>query len=114
MPGARPGEAPALEDQEPLYVEDGLCRIEVKTKDGRGRTIKSAAPSHEDRYGKLVDSDRAFVAEALATAHPEVDIDSLSPTAEITYSRASLVDLEAGTRVTVDGRLTSVLQDGHA
>lgn len=97
-----------------LYVEDRLCRVEVKTKNGRGMTLKAASPSHIDRYGTLVEGDRRFVTEVLATAHPEVDIASLAPTAEITYSRACLVDLGAGTRVTIDGRLSSVLSNGHA
>ena len=97
-----------------LYVEDRLCRVEVKTKNGRGMTFKSASPSHVDRYGTLIDDDRSFVTDALASTHPEVDIASLISTAEITYTRACLVDLNAGTRMTIDGRLQSILSGGCA
>ncbi|MEO6470799.1 MAG: VTC domain-containing protein [Aeromicrobium sp.] len=97
-----------------LYVEDNLCRVEVKTKSGRGATIKDTFPSHVSRYGKLCDDELDFVADTLFTAHPEVDVKTLAPRAEITYLRACLVDLAGGTRVTIDGKLTSVLREGRA
>ena len=96
-----------------LYVEDDLCRVEVKTKSGRGETLKAALVSHADRYGILDDTDRDFVAHSLAHAHPEVDIADLAPRAEITYTRACLADLDNGTRLTIDWQLRSVLREGR-
>ena len=97
-----------------LYVEDQLCRIEVKTKNGRGGTIKTVAPSEPSRYARLDGAERGFVAKVLADVHPEVEIDALIPTAEVTYARASLADLKAGTRVTFDWNLLATLRGGDA
>lgn len=97
-----------------LYAEDHLCRVEVKTKSGRGLTEKTVHPSETDRYGSLIGDDLAFVGNVLSIPHPEVDVETLTPRAEITYLRTCLVDLVGGTRVTIDTRLTSVLREGHA
>ena len=95
-----------------LYVEDGLCRIEVKTKDNRGGTQKVMGPSHPDRYGLLVDDELEFVSAHLLTEHPEIDIERLAPSAEISYTRATLTDLAEGTRVTIDWNLNCRLAGG--
>jgi len=97
-----------------LYAEDRLCRVEVKTKSGRGMTLKTGEASHVDRYGRLVGDELEFVTGVLSAPHPEVDVETLAPQAEILYSRACLVDLIGGTRITIDGKLTSVLREGHA
>lgn len=95
-----------------MYVEDDFCRVEVKTKSGRGQTLKDAVVSHPDRYGSLGGDERAFVANTLSDAHPEVDVARLDPSAEITYTRACLADLADGTRLTIDWGLRSVLSQG--
>lgn len=95
-----------------LYVEDQLCRIEVKTKDNRGGTDKVMAPSHPDRYGMLIGEERDFVISHLAGSHPELDVLSLVPSAEISYTRATLANLEVGTRVTIDWNLHCRLEPG--
>ncbi|WP_187271736.1 VTC domain-containing protein [Aeromicrobium terrae] len=97
-----------------LYVEDGLCRVEVKTRSSRGRTVKAVAPSESGRHGHLSGADREFVARTLEPDHPELDVDALRPTAEITYERSCLVDVDAGRRLTIDHRLSSVLAHGRA
>jgi VTC domain-containing protein len=96
------------------YVEDDLCRIEVKTKNGRGETVKATGPSSVQEYGRLGDDDLAFVESVLASGHPELRIDELVPCAEVTYVRATLADLAAGTRVTIDWGLEATLQGGSA
>lgn len=97
-----------------LYVEDRLCRIEVKMKNGRGATVKTVGPSDVDRYGQLSGDEHQFVREALAGQHPDVDVDSLVPSAEVTYARATLVDIDAGARVTIDWRVNATLDGGSA
>jgi hypothetical protein len=84
-----------------LYVEDDLCRVEVKTKDNSGATIKAMAPSNPSRFGSLTGSDRKFVALQLA-GHSDADVSALIPAAEIDYTRSTLADVDAGTRVTID------------
>ncbi|MEU6548690.1 VTC domain-containing protein [Streptomyces sp. NPDC046915] len=89
-----------------LYAEDGLCRVEVKTKDGRGATVKHALRVAAAAYGALGLEAGAFVDEVLGRSGIPVTAAELSPAAEIRYVRAALADLGHGTRVTLDGALT--------
>ncbi|MEU9125290.1 polyphosphate polymerase domain-containing protein [Streptomyces sp. NPDC048506] len=89
-----------------LYAEDGLCQVEVKTKDGRGATVKHVLKATAEDYGRLDSEAAGFVDAVLAAAGPVgVTAADLVPAAEVTYVRAALADLDAGTRVTLDGRL---------
>jgi hypothetical protein len=88
-----------------LYVEDDLCRVEVKSKDNTGATLKVMHDSESSRFGTLVEDDRSFVADHLV-GYRDADVDTLIPSAEIDYVRATLSDLDAGTRVTIDWNLT--------
>ncbi|MEO6606784.1 MAG: VTC domain-containing protein [Aeromicrobium sp.] len=94
-----------------LYVEDDLCRVEVKTKNGRGETVKVAMASTVDHYGQLVGEDLAFVSSAVAPRHPDFRVDSLQASTEVAYTRATLVDLEASCRVTLDWGMAAYLGD---
>ncbi|ARP71696.1 VTC domain-containing protein [Streptomyces pluripotens] len=103
-----------------LYAEDGLCRVEVKTKDGRGATVKHALKAPTRAYGRLDDSAAEFVDGVLRRADVPVAPAALSAAAEIRYVRAALADLDHGTRVTLDGVLTchhgdrtAALDPGH-
>ena len=96
-----------------LYVEDGLTRVEIKTKDNRGNTSKVMGLSHPDRYGSLTGDDRDFVEFHLAE-FPETDVRELVPAAEVRYTRATLSDPAAGTRVTLDWGLSMHLEAGEA
>ncbi|MEU5256344.1 polyphosphate polymerase domain-containing protein [Streptomyces longwoodensis] len=89
-----------------LYAEDGLCRVEVKTKDGRGATVKHALQVPAAAYGALDGQAAAFVNEVLERSGIPVTTAELAPAAEIRYARAALADLDCGTRVTLDGILT--------
>lgn len=93
-----------------LYVEDDLSRVEVKTKDNRGNTVKVMGASHPDLYGSLV-GNRDFVARHLSE-FADANVDDLVPTAEVRYTRATLTDLAAGTRVTIDWGLSMHLSTG--
>lgn len=94
-----------------LYVEDQLSRVEVKTKDNRGNTAKVMGVSDPDFFGTLSPEDRSFVTTHL-DAFPDTDVHDLAPTAEVRYTRATLSDLVAGTRVTLDWGLTMHMYDG--
>lgn len=103
-----------------LYAEDGLCRVEVKTKDGRGATVKHALRIPHHAYGRLDGAAAGFVDGVLRAADIPVTTAALSPAAEIRYVRAALADLDHGTRVTLDGALTchhgdrtAALDPGH-
>ena len=95
-----------------LYVEDGLCRVEVKTKDGRGVTIKSVADSTVEGYAVLGPDEGSFVEDALRGQGISCDLTRLGPTMEVDYRRATLASLgDAPARVTIDWGMTCVLGD---
>ncbi|MET8102170.1 polyphosphate polymerase domain-containing protein [Streptomyces sp. NPDC005236] len=89
-----------------LYAEDGLCRVEVKTKDGRGATVKHALGAPAAEYGRLTERAAGFLDGVLASSAIPVRAADLIATTEIRYLRAALADLDHGTRVTLDGVLT--------
>ncbi|MFD9097335.1 polyphosphate polymerase domain-containing protein [Streptomyces collinus] len=97
-----------------LYAEDGLCRVEVKTKDGRGATVKHALKTPTQAYGRLDEHAAEFVDGVLRTAGVPVTTALLAPAAEVRYVRAALADLDHGSRVTLDGHLTCHLDDRTA
>ncbi len=95
-----------------LYVEDGLCRIEVKAKDGRGVTAKTVADADVAGYGLLGPLEAAFVADALAAHGHAADVARLVATAEVAYRRTTLADTtEERCRVTVDHQVKTTLGD---
>lgn len=86
-----------------LYVEDGLCRTEVKAKDGRGRTVKTVTVAEVEEYGHLTAGARSFLTDTLAGHGIEVDAERLRPSMEITYERATLARTdEHPARLTLD------------
>ena len=96
-----------------VYVEDGLCRIEVKTKDGRGVTMKSVSDSCPTRHGRLDGPERAFVAETLTELGLAVDASALAPSMAVGYRRVTLADTEQGLRVTLDWGVECRLADAR-
>ncbi|MET7479823.1 VTC domain-containing protein [Streptomyces sp. NPDC005648] len=103
-----------------LYAEDGMCRVEVKTKDGRGATVKHALTVQAHAYGELGVQATEFVDEVLHGSGIPVTAKELAPAVEVRYVRAALADLDHGTRVTLDGALTchqgdrtAALDSGH-
>jgi len=84
-----------------LYVEDRLCRLELKLRDGSGLTRKLFHPTEADAYGHMNGGAAAFFATQLR-AHGLLLASSLEPAVEVTYARATLADPATGTRVTID------------
>jgi len=86
-----------------LYVEDRLCRVEVKVRNGRGQTVKTVADSTTDSYGMLTHHDRAFVNRTLAEHAIRVDGERLHPSMEVVYERMTLARTSANpARMTID------------
>lgn len=96
-----------------LYVEDQLCRLEVKTKNGRGATVKTVADSHPASYGTLLPSHSEFIDSVLRDSALPSQVRALRPTAEVTYQRATLADPQRSTRVTLDWGVTCTLPGGR-
>ena len=83
-----------------LYVEDGLCRFEVKVKGARDETVKHSVDLDAAAYGRLGPEEHAFVARVVGARLPALAL--LRPVLEVRYSRATLVDLADGSRLTID------------
>jgi hypothetical protein len=73
--------------------------LEVKTKDGRGATVKRRQQHPIDRCDELGPTGMAFVDEA--TGRPGLG-GSLVPVLTTSYWRSTFVDPAAGTRATID------------
>lgn len=86
-----------------LYVEDELCRTEVKAKDGRGHTVKAVVDSPADAYGRLTGHARAFLDRTLTEHSIRVDIRDFHPSIEVGYERMTLARLlDTPARLTID------------
>lgn len=78
-----------------LYVDSGLCMLEVKTRDARGRTVKHRRPHPASDRGGLTPDALAFVAGFDGVAELR---EHLAPALTTRFSRATLL--------LVDGRAT--------
>ena len=68
-----------------LYVEDRLCRLELKLRDGSGLTRKFFHPTEADAYGHMNGGAAAFFATQLR-AHGLLLASSLEPAVEVSYA----------------------------
>jgi hypothetical protein len=84
-----------------LYVEDGLCRLELKVRDGSGLTRKVFQATSPEAYGRMDQPAVAFFHTQLL-AHRLPAVPALTPAAEVAYVRATLADPDTGSRVTID------------
>ncbi len=96
-----------------LYVEDQLCRFEVKTRDGRGVTEKTVSLSDPARHGHLGPYESAFVTRVLDDRGLDVDVTALAPSMRVDYQRLTLADTTAHLRVTLDLGIECSLDGGR-
>jgi hypothetical protein len=96
-----------------LYVEDQLCRFEVKTRDGRGVTEKAVTESRPGQHGRLGGHEVAFVTRELAGRGLAIDVGSLEPSMRVDYRRVTLADTGASLRVTLDRGVECSLGSGR-
>ena len=81
------------------YLDSDLCRLELKTKGLRGRTVKIAQDVDASLHGALDDEGRAFLSTGLQRAYG-CALPALGPVLEVAYRRATLVG--DGERLTLD------------
>jgi hypothetical protein len=81
------------------YLDSGECQLEVKMKGGRSETVKARLPYDPDDAFALTVEGRDFIAELIND--PETG-ERLQPVLMSSYKRATLVDIEAQTRMTCD------------
>lgn len=81
------------------YVDSGGCMLEVKTRGGRGETVKERLPYDLDRRDEITPEGASF-AEML-TGRTSIG-DRLDPTLVTRYRRATLVAGSSDWRLTID------------
>ncbi len=97
------------------YQDSGRCWLEVKTRDGRGHTVKQRVAYDQSCADLLTAQGRDFLAGALrpTVPDPEALAAELEPELVTTYQRATLFLREDSARVTVDVDLCAIDRCGH-
>lgn len=90
------------------YLDSGECMLEVKTRSGRGETVKARMPYDLGRRTALDAAGLDFV--GLHAALPAGA--ALAPVLTTAYSRATLVELATCSRLTCDTGLACSSQAG--
>lgn len=93
-----------------VYEDSHIAMVELKTKDGRGHTVKHRLLHDIARAGELGETGSAFVDQTMGIPG---FASSLAPTLSTRYLRTTLVDLDAGMRATVDTDLVCEHVDGR-
>ena len=82
-----------------FYRSTEIAMLEVKTKDGRGKTVKLRTPYDADRLYELTESGKTFIEEIVQTLGSS---EQLRPTLTSQYQRTTIVDHDTSTRMTCD------------
>ncbi len=93
------------------YVDSGLCMLEVKTRDSRGRTVKHRQPHPARESERLTCDALTFVGgfREVAALGP-----GLRPTLTTVFDRTTLLLGTGEGRVTLDADLRMLTEDGAA
>jgi hypothetical protein len=95
-----------------LYVEDGLCRLELKVRDGSGLTRKYFHPTAAGEHGQLsASADGFFRGLLLELGLPAAA--GLEASVDVEYRRSTLADPTTGARVTIDSGVSGT-RHGHS
>jgi hypothetical protein len=96
------------------YADTGSSFLEVKTRGGRGSTVKERTPDDGSGALGLDPAGRRFVAEVLDRSGVPPVAALLGPVLATGYQRSTLYLSASDSRVTVDTDLTWSLPDGPA
>ena len=102
-----------------VYEDSGQAVLEVKTKDGRGRTVKERLDYDIVDSGRLTPEGRRFVQVALASskvlvADEVLSATGLQPVLTTRYRRSTIVHETSGTRATIDSALVCTATGGRS
>jgi hypothetical protein len=102
-----------------IYEDSAQVMLEVKTKDGRGRTVKERLDYDLDNSSQLTPEGRRFVQVVLASSDVPVTDEVLNEMglhAVLTtaYRRSTIVHETSGTRATIDRALVCSATDGRS
>lgn len=85
---------------------DGQCYLEVKTRDGRGRSVKQRVPHPLSSAEQIREGDLATVRAELSMAGIDpAGVGTLLAVSRTRYTRATILLPASGARVTVDREL---------
>lgn len=89
------------------YLDSGLTMIEIKTRNGRGKTVK-----HRLGYeGETEDLDDAV--RGMVDTHVDTDLtERLAPSLVTSFTRTTLLGAGGASRCTIDRSLQAVAPDG--
>ncbi|WP_446663853.1 polyphosphate polymerase domain-containing protein [Flexivirga sp. B27] len=88
------------------YLDSASSFIEVKTKSGRGETVKHRIPHPGPSDDPGLDAPASSYVRDVIREQYGVEVPALQQTLVSRYRRTTLVDLEAGERLTCDVGLT--------
>ncbi|NOX30221.1 MAG: polyphosphate polymerase domain-containing protein [Actinobacteria bacterium] len=91
------------------YMDSGRCALEVKQRDGRGRTVKHRTDYPSERRRELDERGQSFVDSIVGPGRVSSD---LRPVLTTRYSRSTLLLLRSNSRVTIDTNLRWSSADG--
>jgi hypothetical protein len=91
--------------------DTGLVMLEVKTKDGRGRTVKHRRTHTAGRPDELTGSDLAFIESVVGRG---ASVGALVPALTTTYVRSTVIDDRHDWRATFDRSLVCTSQAGRS
>lgn len=94
------------------YVDSGTAFVEVKTKGGRGETVKHRIP-HPPELRTALDTRAAAFIRTVIRDQYDIEVPPLVRALESLYRRATLVDPDAGERLTCDVDLRWSRADGQ-
>ena len=94
-----------------LYTDSGICRLEVKVRDARGRTVKHRIAHEASSLAHLSDAERRWLGSFPQVAPYANQIRHCLSTR---YQRTTLVLPDGAGRVTIDRDLVFALPDGKA
>lgn len=95
------------------YVDTGAAYLELKTKSGRGSTVKQRIPYGLENRSRITPEGADYVASLLRQCgHDPMMVAELEPSVTSRYRRTTLL-LPCGSRATFDTRLTWIDPDGR-
>lgn len=93
------------------YVDAGRCTLEIKTRGGRGETVKTRCDHEPDRIEALDPDAQRYIDLVLGA---DGVARQLQPVLWTTYLRSTLVDVTDRSRITLDRQLAASLAGPQA
>ena len=94
---------PRFKTRTRFYQQTNTAMLEVKTKDGRGKTVKKRTPHNVNEVHQLTSTGKTFIDKVIGEQGAS---HNLHATLTSQYQRTTIVDPQTSTRITCDEYLT--------